>query len=648
MVLGRRPRTRPAPARLVAAASLAALLAISCVGALAAGEEPRRSGLTETVRVDLVQIEVTVWPQVPGSDACLGLTEQDFELLVDGKTRPIYAVDAIGSDEEVYAVESEPEADRSVGGMSLVLFFDLWHLDLFWRNFDACPRTRPMAFEEARRLVREEFREGDRLLLVTFAGWPVVHYGWIRRPEEALAALDRLEKSRKVMSPHRYHLHHNNWIAGVESLLLALGRYPGRKDVIYLGDDFRFDDVAFRMYEIAARAQANGVVVSAVDLIDICRRVPGPGQGPNCPRRGGLACTQFRSPLALGPISRDTGGELFRMDRIVPAVRELRSVRRCRYLVSFRERAEERKRTPWMTVRLSGNRKDIALHAPSSFVTRKEAPTRREKDEALFLLPRFGRGIGAEVGFWPYRPEGKRWQALALARIERTDEEAWPEELTEIVVSLIVRKDSRIYAQVRKTISGEDLKEFRRTGDERLLVLPVEKVRPGETTLDLIVTADAEGISARVRKSFELPRPPAPGEAGPWLLSDRFVRLGEAVVRAPALDGSVSPGEAGAVMAYACRAEGDASESYEGDLLRFAGGERVAVALGWVDPPRPAAGGCGWLVGALPDSLPSGLWSFEPPEEFESGAGSPPIEFAVESAGQEMESGLEVGAPRSR
>ncbi len=621
-------------------ASLAILLESSGSGALAAGEAPRRSGLTETARVDLVQIEVTVWPKVPGSDACLSLTEDDFELLVDGRSRPIYAVDAIGSDEEVYAVESEPEAGRSSGGMSLVLFFDLWHLDLFYRGAPACPPTKHLAFEEARRLVRKEFREGDRLLLVTFAGWPVVHYGWIRRPEEALAALDRLEKNRQVVSPHQYHLHHNNWIAGVESLFLALGRYPGRKDVIYLGDDFRFDDIAWWMWEFAARAQANGVVVSSIDLVDSCRTISF--------LAGGLAGTPFGHPLALGPISRDTGGELFRMDRIVPAVRALRSVRRCRYLVSFREEAQERKKTPWMTVRLRNDRKDVALHAPSSFGTRRKTPTKRERDEALFLLPRFGRGIGAEVGFWPYRPEGKRWQALALARVERTDEEAWPEELTEIVVSLVVRKESRIHAQVRKTISGEDLQEFRRTGDERLLVLPVEKVRPGETTLDLTVTADAEGVSAGVRKSFELPRPPAPGEAGPWLLSDRFVRLGDAVVRAPALDGSVSPGEAGAVMAYACRADGDASESYEGDFLRFAGGERVPVALGWVDPPRPAAGGCGWLVGTLPDSLPSGLWSFEPPEEFEGGAGSPPVEFAVESSGREVESGLEVGAPRSR
>ncbi len=126
-----------------------------------------------------------------------------------------------------------------------------------------------------------------------------------------------------------------------------------------------------------------------------------------------------------------------------------------------------------------GRRKDIALHAPSSFQTPEEAPSKGEEDEALFLLPRFGRGIGADVGLWPYRPAGKRWQALVLARIERTDEEAWPEELSEIRVNVLVHKQSHIYAEVRKKITGKDLKEFRTTGRERLMYFPIEKIRPG-------------------------------------------------------------------------------------------------------------------------------------------------------------------------
>jgi hypothetical protein len=46
----------------------------------------------------------------------------------------------------------------------------------------------------------------------------------------------------------------------------------------------------------------------------------------------------------------------------------------------------------------------------------------------------------------------------------------------------------------------------------------------------VIVTADAEGVSATVRKFFTVPEAPEPGEARPWFLSDRLVRVGEAVL----------------------------------------------------------------------------------------------------------------------
>ena len=300
--------------------------------------------------------------------------------------------------------------------------------------------------------------------------------------------------------------------------------------------------------------------------------------------------------------------------------------------MSFRKETHEKERAPSVTVNLKGDRKDIALHAPSSFETPEQAPSKRDKDDALFLLPRFGRGIGAEVGLWPYRPAGKRWQALALARIERTDEEAWPEELTEIRVDVLVHKQSHVYAAVRKTITGEDLKEFRTTGRERLLVFPVEKVGQGEATLDVTVTADAEGVSANVRKFFTVPKPPGPGEARPWFLSDHLARVGDAVLRAPSLDGTLSPGEVGSVMAYACRGKTGASPTYTGRLIPIAGGAGVAVTLGWVDPPRHPSDGCGWLVGAIPDTLASGLWTFEPPADLGRGESASPLEFSVVSS----------------
>jgi hypothetical protein len=437
-------------------------------------EEPKKTALKESVQVSLVPLEVTVWPTKADSDACLGLTIDDFELRVDGEPHEIYAVDALGATQEVYALKTPLAEGPSLGSLSVVLFFDLWHIDLFYGDFPACPATKPLAFAEARRFVREGFHDGDRLLLVTAAGWPVVHDGWIRTRADALAALDRLEKNRRGVLPRPEHLHHDGWIKGIESLFLALGRYPGRKDVIYLGDDFRFDDVAMRMYDIAARAQANGVVVNAVDLLATCRRVVG---RPCITVPSGLGCTIFREPIALNPMSRDTGGALFRTDSIAFAVNELRSMRKCRYLVSFRQESRTSKRTPEVSLSLrKGLEKDLTLFAPSSFETAANAPSQKDNDDALFLLPHFGNGLAADVVLWPSRPAGKRgrWNVFVLARVDRTDDGPWPDEVNELTVRVLVHARSKIYGQITRRIRGDDLKAFQRKGGTGSMLFPLE------------------------------------------------------------------------------------------------------------------------------------------------------------------------------
>jgi hypothetical protein len=621
----------------VAASVLWAAFASAAVSAETreAGES-KRPIVKESVGIELVQLEVTVWPKEAGSAACMGLTAGDFDLQVDGKPAEIYAVDPRGSDEETLLPGAGPAAEPRGGGMTLVLFFDLWHLDIFHRDFNLCPRTKPLAFEEARRLAREGLHPGDRLLLVTFAGWPTIHYGWLRDPVEAVEALDRLEKNQQVVAPYQTHLHHNRWIDGIESLFLALGRYPGRKDVVYLGDDFRFDDVAFRMYEIAARAQANGVVVNAVDLVATCRSFDGPGPGRECPPTGGLGCTEFNRPVALNPISRDTGGALFRHERIAEAVGELRSMRKCQYTISFRRSSKAGKGTPKVVLGLRGDRKDVTLSLPSSYQTSEHAPSQRDQDEAFFLLPRFGRGISAEVALWPYRPHGKRgrWNSLVLVRLERTDDVPWPEELTEISVDVLVHQRSKVRGEFRKRIAGDELKVFRARGRERLMVFAVEGVRPGEAAANVTITGNAEGISAKVVRSITVPEPPGPGEARPWILSDRFARVGESVLRAPSLDGVVSSGELASILAYGCRLKGKPAETYTGRLVPFGGGPAVPVRVAWLEGPARRADGCGWLIAEIDPSLKPGVWTFEPPASLGGEERALPVEFSVEGSGE--------------
>ncbi len=605
----------------------------SASGAIRAGTEPAKIGYSEEVRVRLIQLEVTVWPPADDPGRCLGLTQDDFRLTVNGKPRSIEAVDWLGSFESIRAEEGVSAADPARPPMKIVLFFDLWHLNVFQRAGFDCPITKPLAFEEARRMVREEFVSGDGLLLVTFAGWPRVHDGWIRDPGQALAALDRLEVSPFVLSARQEHLDHQPWFDGMESLLLALGRYPGPKELIYLGDDFRFDELILRVQELAGRAQANHVTFHAVDLVAACRTMPGPG----CPFtvRGGLGCTPWSVPVALGPMAWNTGGQLFRSSSIGAAVRRIREMRACRYMVSFSSDPQKERKVVARAI-VSLNRKGLTLRAPVGFQNPDRPPAEREQQDALFLLPRFGQGLLAETGLWALRPsekKKKRWSALLLVRLRRAPGEPWPEDLAEIVVDAAALGGSKIYGEFRKVLVGEELSSLRDSDEPRLLVFRVADVRSGEATVAVRARGTAPGgeVVANVRGSFAVPEPPGPGEARPWYLTDRLARVGSTVTLLPSLDGLLAPGREALVVGYGCGGKERFPGEGGGRLVALGDGASANVPIAWLDGTPPVEeGGCGWLVGRIGPDLEPGLWRFEPPGSVSGGveAGAS-VEFRV-------------------
>jgi hypothetical protein len=337
----------------------------------------------------------------------------------------------------------------------------------------------------------------------------------------------------------------------------------------------------------------------------------------------------------LNPLSRDTGGRLFLTDRIASAVHELRSMRKCRYLVSFRKGSGDGKRSPSITLNLrSGLRHDLSLFAPSSYETAAAAPSQADSDDALFLLPRFGRGLAAEVALWPYRPTGKRgrWKVFVLARVDRTDDDPWPDELTELKVSVLVHNRSKGYGQYRKSIAGDELTTFKEKGGTGLMLFPLDGIRPGATTVDVTVTGNVEEMSANVSKSFNVPKPPGPGEARPWFLSERVDRMGDEAVLTPSFDNVVTPGEFVSFIGYGCRAKDDAPASYTGSLVPFGGGPSVTLGMTWLTRADGSRDACGWLAGRIDAPLQPGLWTFKSPVNLRGLDESSGVEFTVVAA----------------
>jgi hypothetical protein len=279
-------------------------------------------------------------------------------------------------------------------------------------------------------------------------------------------------------------------------------------------------------------------------------------------------------------------------------------------------------------------RKGLQLHFPSSYGNPRLEPTERERQDALFLLPRFGRGIDAEIGLWPLRPSGKkkRWRGVAVARVRRAPDDPWPEDLERIEIEVVANASSRIYGEFRKVMEGEELQRFR-DGDSRLFVFPVDGIRPGNNTVSLRALGVGGEISANVRSELEVPRPPGSGEAGPWLLVDRLARVGGTVTVLPALDGVIDGGSGRLIVGYGCL-DPDARPG-EGRLQDHAGERSVPVPVDWLDPPEITGDGnpvCGWLAGTV-DPLPEpGLWRFEPPSILNSDPEERvPLEFRIDS-----------------
>ena len=610
----------------------AAVLAVASLPALGQ-EKPVDSGYEEKVEVELVQIEVSVWPKHErDGEACVGLGRDDFELIVNGRPRAITAVDWLGAPEAMSAIDQASIADPANPPLTIVLVFDLWHLDVFFRAFE-CPRTKPLAFEKARELVRRQFRAGDRLLLVTFAGWPQIHEGWIRDPAEALRALDRLEVSPFVMRARQEHAHHQDWLEGFKSLFLALGRYPGRKEVFYLGDDFRFDDVALQVYDLAARAQANRVSMHGVDLLESCRTQIGPG----CPGvdSGGLGCTEFKLPLALGIISTNTGGELFKgSSSLADAVETVRRMRRCKYLISFAATSKDGRRSPLAKVRIT--RAGLQLDYPSSFGSPRREPQEREQQEALFLLPRFGEGIQAEIGLWPLRPtpKGNRWSGMMVARLRRAPQEPWPAALHRIEIEAAASIGSSAYKDgtFRKVLEGDELRRFAE-GESRLFVFPLERIKPGLNAASLRALGVGGDVSANVRSYLDVPDAPGPGESGPWQLVSELARVGAKVTVMPSLSGRLSQGQGGLILSYGCPAQ----DLGRGELVALEGQQVVPIPIDWFDPTETNAAerGCDWLAGIVEPGLVPGLWRFESPASLAKEGEKPyTVEFRVAAAGE--------------
>ncbi|MCZ6833060.1 MAG: hypothetical protein O7F11_04880 [Acidobacteria bacterium] len=580
---------------------------------------PARVGLEEKVEVRIIQVELTAYPRDGNPEVCLDLEAADFELLVNGMPREILALDRLHRYGRLLPESPMAVADAAAAGvqgrdpMQFVFYFDILHLNQFTRECSAL--SQPLAFSWVRKMLQEEFQPGDRVMLVSFSGWPNIHTGWMEDREMALGLLDELEATPGFFftpSPQRL----DRWMEGWMILFQALSLTPGRKHLFYLGDDMDWDPTATDLNRLVGRAQASKVLVHAVDLIWNCRsRLPG-----------------LSTPYALGRLPVHTGGRLFGGGQSVSrAVNTLRRLQACRFRLSFRNQpGDSRRRRPGIRVTLK--RKGIRLAAPVSFEDRE--PSMGERNMAMALLPRWEQGLRLDAALWPLHPTGKkkRWDALLMAWFRRTGASPTSEALEPITVEAKVSRGAKIYASYHMPLAGEAMDFISHDPSGYLQLFRVE-VKSGD--VDIAVAAhDAYGkIGASVRSTFSIPAPPKPGTAHPWLLLDGLMSLqGQSTVR-PSFTSSFSPSRPPWFLGYACPPLGEDDRLPPGWLVGSDGLEGRTVNLRWLGQGwgiDPEATSCGWLLGELAGPLPEGLWTFEPPAALlDEKQGPAPLHFRI-------------------
>jgi hypothetical protein len=635
----------PTKKRFVVFASLIfAAFTLSLVAHAQDGEptnaSPVKSDLEEAVETRILQLEVTAWPKNGEAQQCNDLKASDFSVKVAGQPRTLVAVDRLGAYGTLDRSESNPDGSSTPYPMQYVIVLDQLHLDLWWRAKIrglpvTCPKTSQVAFSWIREMIQNSYRPGDRLLFAMLSFEAKILTPWLETEEAVLKALEQIEVDPMLRMTGRIHKHNSSWFDSWERLLEALGHLPGRKDLYYLGDDWRpiwLEGTIARISRVSARAQNNHVLINPIDLLYPCR-------GDRIMGRIGMG-----SPDLLSQLATQSGGHLFEggedLDHSVSTMREIQE---CRFLLSVQ--AEEKDaRKNGIRIRASIENDQFRLAAPERVEDIKKQATEEEKLRAVALYPSWERGLVTKALLWPLHPvpgeEKKKkkkkdlWSAFLLVRLQKAGVERWPTDVSEIVLQVVLHNGAKAFADFRTVLTGDDLSRFLQSKQGKLFSIRAE-VPSGE--VEVLVTARVPNtdLSTTSQTTHYVPSPPKPGEAHPWYFVDGVIDLGQGILSLrPAMEGVFSQDSSPLILGYGCPLTG--SKRIEmpvvGRVVNDETQETRSVPIDWYDLSEivtPDEQGCNFLRGQVPPSLTPGLWKYFPPTLGADSPGIPPLRFRV-------------------
>jgi VWFA-related protein len=396
-----------------AAALLATVLTAVGGGAQTPPEVPVSTGVTESIEVRLVTVNVVALDSNDRTVADLG--KDDFELIVEGKRTAIDTLDLFcdgGPEADPHSLHvgawTTPK-DLGQGTRRVVLAFDYLNL-----TTTPCPNgTSPeqncpyhtMSLQTFQQTLAEKGDVGDeQMMVVALTGGLRVEQPFTNDRAAIVASLHRMEHDISLWNGNFAHLTDEPVFRSLGALVNVLHTYSGPKAVVYItagqGPSNRRHELDYEALATAAgEAQVSFYPVDCVGA-DMPVRVP---------RRGGVVTSV---PQGLARLATSTGGRLTSSsnDYTIGYARARRDLG-CRYTLGYYDHHPELDREYRVTV----NSRRAGVHL--IYATRYSFPSNKARRamnlNAAYIVPHEFEGGGLRAHLFPVQlKDSKTWSAI--------------------------------------------------------------------------------------------------------------------------------------------------------------------------------------------------------------------------------------------
>lgn len=490
-----RPNTMCATLRFFARCRLAAVpLTVAALAGTgtAAQERPLDVDQTESVQVRLVVLDVVVVDRqgrtVPG------LGRDDFEVLVDGRPRPIDTLDLDcpgGALDEPRGTLNPGKRETIAaprGGRRIVLAIDYLHNS---------PTTDVL--EQAKRMVRTMDGDGEEIMVVALTGGLRVEQRFTSDRQQVWDTLHRMEYDISLWNGRFPNANELGFFHGLLALVDLLEQVPGSKAVVL----FSTVDVPTDLYDTLYARLAGSAVSSRSAIYTVQADGLQPPDLGTSSAEGRLRLAPIGGSGMMRRLSQDTGGTYTRgtNDLSLGYARAQRDLA-CRYAVGFYDNDAQPDKTRQVQLRVK--RPGLRAIHPSNYRFRSPEARREASLISAFVAPEMFEDGVVRAHVFLVRPlKPRRWDTVVAVSFPVPVGGGYGEQSTQ-EFGAVIRQGNRVVHDFswKITLRKADPVEARPT----VTFLEPLELKSGTYSVAAVLSgADGERPSATVAE-FEVPR----------------------------------------------------------------------------------------------------------------------------------------------